>query len=205
MMVTAIEYVAVIANILFVWPQTYKVYRWRNFNEVSASTWTISLVLFIAWSLYAFHLQYWSLLIANVSCSASTLGLVILAVVTRQWNVRWLLSVSAVSAFLVAVTVTQPAVLGFMLIVAGIAVRTPQIFSLWRSDPDTQTGFSVSTWMLSLIVASSWLFVSVSTHNYTVAAANLVSLSATIVLLAVYWLKQGAVPNVRGVTVQPTD
>lgn len=88
LLVAVTTVIAVVANTLFVWPQAIRLVRSQDIAGVSPGTWTLSVVLFSVWAVFAGRTGYWALMIANVSCLIAAL-LVFVTGLRLGWEARW--------------------------------------------------------------------------------------------------------------------
>lgn len=180
--------IAIVANILFVWPQAIKILRSKDAEGVSPLTWTISITLFSVFAGYAYSIEYWSLLFANVSCFFGAIIILLVGVTKGGWEKTWLLF--ALSGFLLAILFMFIAqiVLAILMTLAGVLLRIPQILKLIKSD--NVDGVSTTTWLLSGLTASCWLIVSISQQATAVIVANATATIMTIALLTILYIKR---------------
>lgn len=187
-LILLITVVAVTANMLFVWPQAIRLIRSRDTSGVSPTTWCISITLFTVFAAYAYHIDYWALFVANVSCLIAAILILFIGTRYGDWGYQW----GILSALAVALAITfgafAPIVLAALMSVAGILLRVPQLVSLLR-NPNV-TGVSALTWVLSGLTAGCWLIVSIHQHATAVIIANSTALAATIALLAVLYSRK---------------
>jgi uncharacterized protein with PQ loop repeat len=194
MLLGLIQGLAVGLNILFVWPQVLRIVRLRVVDGVSWVTWVISCVLFSVWAGYAWGEQYWSLLVANVSCFVGALLLLFVGAKLR-WGFRVLgLAVGAV-VMVGLVSAVWGVVAVAIMTVAGVGMRVPQVVALLRSEG--VAGVSVSTWAMSTVTAALWLSISLSKGATGAAIANVTALVAGLVLLGLLFWKRNRVDFYR--------
>lgn len=174
--------IAVMVNTVFVWPQAWRIMKGRT-EGVSPATWVLSVGVGTVWTGWAYASHNFWLLFVNVSSTVAALIILVSGARQKAWRRRWWMVGAAIILSGVFASQVVPLIVVPFVLVSGLAFRLPQLVKALRSSD--VSGISQTTWTLATINPAAWLIVSLARADAVTAAANIIAILSSIILLAV--------------------